>query len=90
MKDVAPAQINVCTGQVDFHVQVVRCVGRIDVNDRLVVCAVNEPADAVGIYFTGGVDEALHRVRASDCRQVEVIGIMCEIRDRIESSGARL
>ena len=38
MKDVASAQVDVRAGQVDFHVHVVRGVGCIDVDDRLVVC----------------------------------------------------
>jgi NAD-specific glutamate dehydrogenase len=69
---------------------VVRGVGRIDVNDGLIACVVDKPADAVGSHCTSCIDQALYRVRASDSRQIDVIRIVREIRNCIEISGTGL
>ena len=90
MKDVASGQVDVRAGKVDFHVHVVGGIARVNINNRLVVHAVDKPADAVSISRTRGVDRALHRIRASNGRQVDVIGVVRKIRNRIEISGTRL
>jgi len=84
MKDVASGQVDVRAGKVDFHVHVVGGIARVNINNRLVVHAVDKPADAVSISRTRGVDRALHRIRASNGRQVDVIGVVRKIRNRIE------
>ena len=86
----ASGQVDVRAGKVDFHVHVVGGIAGVNINDRLVVQAIDEPADAVSIRRIRRVDRALHRIRASNGRQVDVIGVVREISNRIEISGARL
>ena len=56
VEDIRPGEVDVRAGQVDFHIDVVRRRGRVDVNDRFIVRVVHEPADAVGVDSVGRID----------------------------------
>ena len=90
VEDVRPGEVDVRAGQMDFHVDVVRRRARIDVQDRLIVRTVDEPADAVCIYSICLGDGSLNKVRACNCGQVDMIRIVDEVRNRIELAGPGL
>ena len=90
VKNIRPGEVDVRAGQVDFHIQVVRRCGRIDVNDRLIVFVVHEPTDAVGIYCISRSDLSLDIRQPQDLRQIDVIRIVCEVGDGGKLAGARL
>src|SRR5262245_44913816 len=89
MKDVASAQINVRTGQVDFHVHVIGGASCVDVHDGLILRVVDKPADAVGGHGAGRIDQALHNVCAGNGGQVELVRVVNKTADRVEIAGTR-
>src|SRR6185369_13397889 len=74
----------------DFHIDVVCCRGRVDVNDRLIVRVVYEPADAVCRNRVRHTDYALHIGCAYDRREINSICASKEIGDRVGMAGTWL
>ena len=83
VEDIRPGEVDVRAGQVDFHVDVVRRRGRVDVNDRFIMRVVHEPADAVGLDRIGRSDLALDVGQSQNLRKIDVIRVVREIGDRV-------
>ena len=77
-------QIDIRSREMDLHINVADCAGRIDVDDRLVLRTVRGPADAVCAYRCSATD-LLNDVSSCYGRKVEMVYAGREIGDRVLS-----
>lgn len=73
VKDVRAGEVDICSGQVDFHINVIGRRSRIDIEDRFIVRVVDEPTDAFCVHSVGRADDPLNIGRARNGCKVDMI-----------------
>src|SRR5262245_50053018 len=90
VKNIRAGEVDVCPGEVDLHVHVIRRPRCVDVEDRLILLVVYKPANAVCVHSVGCGDLPLNMRRAKYGRQVDMIAARREVGDSVEMTSAWL